>query len=77
MVERLAELSGGKLTVTTFPAGALNSSPSSQYSLLRNGMADIALTVQAYTPDLFPNTDLIGFPGVRKIRSAALRGYPI
>ncbi|MCY4059000.1 MAG: TRAP transporter substrate-binding protein [Gammaproteobacteria bacterium] len=65
--ERLAELSGGKLTVRTFPAGALNSSPSAQYSILRNGVADIALTVPAYTPDLFPKTDLIGYPGICKV----------
>ena len=62
--ERLAELSGDRLTVRQYPSGILNSSLPAQYSMLLNGVADIALVVPAYTPDLFPKTDLIGYPGV-------------
>ena len=62
--EELAELSDGRLTVRQYPSGILNSSPAAQYSMLLNGVADIALVVPAYTPDLFPKTDLIGYPGV-------------
>lgn len=62
----LAEASGGKLTVRQFPGGALNSSAPAQYSMLLGGVADIALVVPSYTPDLFPKTDLIGYPGVCK-----------
>ena len=62
--ERLAELSDGRLTVRQYPSGILNSPPPAQYSMLLNGVADIALVVPAYTPDLFPKTDLIGYPGV-------------
>jgi TRAP-type C4-dicarboxylate transport system substrate-binding protein len=62
--QRLAELSSGRLTVRQYPSGILNSSLPAQYSMLLNGVADIALVVPAYTPDLFPRTDLIGFPGV-------------
>ena len=61
---RLEKLSGGSLTVRQFPAGALNSSAPAQYSILLNGVADIALAIPAYTADLFPKTDLIGYPGV-------------
>ena len=62
----LAELSGGRLTVRQFPAGALNSSAPAQYSILRSGVADIALAIPAYTADLFPRTDLIAYPGICK-----------
>ncbi len=62
--QRLAEISGNRLTVRQFPSGILNSSPAAQYSMLINGVADIALVVPAYTPDLFPKTGLIGYPDV-------------
>lgn len=62
----LGALSGGKLTVRQYPAGALNSSASAQYSILLSGVADIALAVPAYTADLFPKTDLIAYPGICK-----------
>ena len=62
----LEALSGGKLTVRQYPAGALNSSASAQYSILLSGVADIALAVPAYTADLFPKTDLIAYPGICK-----------
>lgn len=62
----LEELSGGKLTVRQFPAGALNSSAPAQYSILLGGVADIALAIPAYTADLFPRTDLIAYPGICK-----------
>ena len=62
--QRLAELSDDRLTVRQYPSGILNSSPAAQYAMLLNGVADIALVVPAYTPDLFPKTDIIGYPGV-------------
>ena len=66
LAQDLSELSGGKLTVRQFPAGALNSSAPAQYSMLLSGVADIALAVPAYTADLFPKTDLVAYPGVCK-----------
>ncbi len=64
--QRLAEVSDGTLAVRQFPAGALNSSAPAQYSILRNGVADIALVIPSYNADLFSRTDLIAFPGVCK-----------
>lgn len=64
--EKLEELSGGRLTVRQFPAGALNSSAPAQYSILLGGVADIALVIPAYTADVFPKTDLIAYPGICK-----------
>ena len=62
--ENVAELSGGKLVVQQFAGGALNSSPASQYSMLINGVADIAFALPGYTADLFPKTNLISLPGI-------------
>ncbi|MXX70060.1 MAG: TRAP transporter substrate-binding protein [Gemmatimonadales bacterium] len=79
--QTLEELSEGELTVRQFPAGALNSSAPAQYSILRNGVADIALAIPAYTADLFPKTDLIGYPGVcntaLECTEALLRARPV
>ncbi|MBO6784722.1 MAG: TRAP transporter substrate-binding protein [Alphaproteobacteria bacterium] len=62
--ERLAELSGGKLTVKQFPGGALNKVPPKQYSILLDGVADIIFTLPGYTADVFPKTNVVGLPGV-------------
>ena len=66
LAQELSQLSGGRLTVKQYPAGALNSSAPAQYSMLLSGVADIALAVPAYTAALFPKTDLIAYPGVCK-----------
>ncbi|MEM7464894.1 MAG: TRAP transporter substrate-binding protein [Pseudomonadota bacterium] len=62
--EKLAELSGGKLTVKQFPGGALNSVPPKQYAILLDGVADIVFTLPGYTGDVFPMTQVVGLPGV-------------
>ena len=62
--EKLAEVSGGALTIKQFPGGALNSIPPKQYSILLDGVADIVFTIPGYTADLFPQTNLIAYPGV-------------
>ncbi len=77
----LAELSDGTLAVRQFPAGALNSSAPAQYSILRSGVADIALVIPSYNADLFSKTDLIAFPGVCKTAlectESLLRARPV
>ncbi|GHA61616.1 C4-dicarboxylate ABC transporter [Amylibacter ulvae] len=62
--QKLAEVSDGALTVTQFPGGALNSAPSKQYSILRDGVADIAFHPPGYTATLFPVTTSITTPGL-------------
>lgn len=62
--ERLAEVSGGAMTVKQYAGGALNSSPPGQYSALQSGVMDIAFTLPGYTADLFPVTNAISSPGV-------------
>ncbi|WP_424988069.1 TRAP transporter substrate-binding protein [Microbulbifer sp. S227A] len=62
--EKLAELSQGALTVTQFPGGALNSAPPKQYSILRDGVADIVFHPPGYTAQLFPVTTSVTTPGI-------------
>ncbi len=62
--EKLAEVSGGQLTIQQFPGGALNSVPPKQYSILLDGVADIVFTLPGYTSDLFPKTNVISYPSI-------------
>ncbi len=62
--EKLAEVSGGELTVKQFPGGALNSVPPKQYSILLDGVADIVFTLPGYTGEVFPMTNVINLPGL-------------
>lgn len=62
--EKLNEVSGGALTVKQYAGGALNKSPPKQYSILLDGVADIAFTVPGYTADVFPKTNVVSLPGV-------------
>lgn len=62
--ERLAELSGGEITVQQFPGGALNSVPPQQYNILLEGVADIVFALPGYTGDVFPITNVVSLPGV-------------
>ncbi len=68
--EKLAELSGGTMTVQQFPGGALNSVPPKQYAILLDGVADIVFTLPGYTGDVFPMTQVVGLPGVCESASA-------
>ncbi|HIF11105.1 MAG TPA: C4-dicarboxylate ABC transporter substrate-binding protein, partial [Sneathiellales bacterium] len=62
--EKLAEVSGGMLTVKQFPGGALNSAPPKQYSILLDGIADVAFGLPGYTAQLFPITNVLTVPNV-------------
>jgi len=62
--ERLADLSGGQLTVTEYMGGALGSAPRGYYSMLLDGVADIVLTLPGYTASVFPMTVISGYPGI-------------
>lgn len=61
--EKVAELSGGQLTVKIFLGGALNSNPRAQYSVVTQGIADMAFGLPGYTSDLFPISNTISMPG--------------
>ena len=62
--EKLAEVSDGALTVRQFSGGALNSVPPKQYSILLDGVTDIAFHLPGYTAQIFPITTSISTPGL-------------
>lgn len=62
--EKLAEVSGGEMSVAIFPGGALNSVPPRQYSILLNGVADIVFVVPGFTAELFPKTNVVNYPDI-------------
>ncbi len=62
--EKLAEVSGGEMSVVMFPGGALNSVPPRQYSILLDGIADIVFAVPGFTADLFPKTNVVNYPDI-------------
>jgi len=62
--EKLAELSGGSLTVKQYAGGTLNSNPALQYSTVVEGVTDVAFGISSYTYDLLPISSSISVPGV-------------
>lgn len=62
--DKLAELSGGELTVKQYAGGTLNSNPALQYSTVVEGVTDVAFGISSYTYDLFPISSSISVPGV-------------
>lgn len=63
--EKLAELSGGRLTLRIYPAAQLGPPPR-QFDLARNGQADIALGLRG-CPVTYER--LQSFPGMRRIEA--------
>ena len=62
--QRLAEVSGGRLTAAEYMGGALGGDARRYYPMLLEGVTDIALVVPGYTAVTFPRTTLATFPGV-------------
>ncbi len=79
--ERLKERSGGKLTVKVYAGGSLNPSVQRQYSILLDGVADIAFVAPIYTVDIMPVTSTVSVPGVCRdavdCTKALWRAYPL
>ena len=61
--EAVKKDSDGELDVTIFPAQTLGKAPAG-YDNAKNGIADVAWTIQGYTAGRFPLTQLIELPGL-------------
>ena len=61
--EAVKEASGGEVEVTIFPAQTLGKAPAG-YDNAKNGVADLAWTLQGYTAGRFPLTQVIELPGL-------------
>jgi len=63
--EAVDKSSNGKIKVTVFPAQTLGKAPAG-YDNAKNGITDIAWTVQGYTANRFPLSQIIELPGLFK-----------
>lgn len=62
--DRIAERTGGDLTIRVFPAGELGAGPNQQYRRAVTGIADIAFNLPQYTPTQFRRSVLLHVPGL-------------
>ncbi len=63
--DTVKEQSGGRINVEIYPGGTL-SKPPAQYDAVINRIADMTATVQGYTANRFPLTQIVELPGVVK-----------
>ncbi len=60
--------SGGRIRVEVYPSATL-AKPPAQYEAVRSRIADVTATVQGYTANRFPLTQVVELPGI--VRDAA------
>ena len=61
--DSVAQASDGRIAVEVYPAQTLGKAPQG-YDNARNGIAEIAWTVQGYTANRFPLSQLVELPGL-------------
>jgi TRAP-type C4-dicarboxylate transport system substrate-binding protein len=59
--EKVAELSGGEVTVKIYPGGALGN-PKTMVDAIKNGITDIGFFLPEYVPGRFPRTSVFELP---------------
>lgn len=64
LAARVAEATGGEVTIRIYPSGELGAGPAKQYSRAVDGVADIAFGLQGYTSAVFPRTLVAELPGL-------------
>ncbi len=62
--KKVEEESEGRIKIDIFPAMSLGGSPLQLASQVRDGVVDIIWTLNGYTPQLFPRTEVFELPGV-------------
>jgi len=63
--DKVEEESGGKIEVQLFPSATL-AKPPAQYDAVKNRIADVTATIQGYTANRFPLTQIVELPGIVK-----------
>ena len=56
--------SGGKVKIEIFPSMTLGGRPPELVNQVRDGIVDLAWTVNGYTPGLFPSTEVFELPNI-------------
>lgn len=69
--KRIEEQSNGRIKIEIYPAMSLGGAPPQLIRQVRDGVVDIIWTVNGYTPDLFPRTEVFELPGVYTNDTAA------
>ena len=54
------------VTIKLYPGGTLGRNPAAQAELVRDGVADLTITVPSYTPGVYPDYDVFELPGFAK-----------
>jgi TRAP-type C4-dicarboxylate transport system substrate-binding protein len=62
--QRVQEGSGGRIKIDIYPSMSLGGAPPQLVRQVRDGVVDIIWTVNGYTPELFPRTEVFELPGV-------------
>jgi TRAP-type C4-dicarboxylate transport system substrate-binding protein len=62
--KRVGDASGGRIKIEIYPAMSLGGTPPQLIRQARDGVVDIIWTVNGYTPELFPRTEVFELPGV-------------
>ncbi|QUN06246.1 TRAP transporter substrate-binding protein [Shewanella yunxiaonensis] len=63
--DEVEQASNGRIKVELYPSSTL-AKPPAQYDAVVNGIADITATIQGYTANRFPLTQVVELPGVAK-----------
>lgn len=61
--DKVEKESGGRIEVEIYPASTL-AKPPAQYDAVSRGIADITATIQGYTANRFPLTQIVELPGL-------------
>jgi TRAP-type C4-dicarboxylate transport system substrate-binding protein len=59
-------MSGGALTIRTYPGGELGAGGAAQFKRAVDGIADITWGLQGYTSSVFPRTTLVEMPAIAR-----------
>ncbi len=70
---KVAELTGGEVTVKLYNGGELGAGLTDQYSRVVDGVTEFAVSLPGYTASTFPITLLTEIPGVITRRAAPTR----
>ncbi|BBB25787.1 TRAP transporter substrate-binding protein [Amphritea japonica] len=63
--DKVATESDGRIEVEVYPSSTL-AKPPAQYDAVKNRIADVTLTIQGYTANRFPLTQVVELPGIVK-----------
>ena len=69
--QRVEKASGGKVKINIYPAMSLAGKPPELINQVRDGVVDIVWTVNGYTPNLFPRSEVFELPFIHTNNTVA------